>query len=109
MNWQIYYSQLQLENLHSPGLIFPCRIGVNSRLPQHLILKPYCDAFAEVLHHWLVLSKHLAREEFQKDIMEDELVAVDPSQGHSQSAVGVADLMKAVSWECSYCTTCSLK
>lgn len=72
------------------------KIGISSRLPHHLILKTYQDAFCEVLHHWLVLSKHLALEEFQKDILEDQFEAVDPSQGHSLSAVGVADLMKAI-------------
>lgn len=81
------------------SLIRSFRIGINSRLPQHLIQKTYHDAFSEVLHHWLVLSKHLALDEFQKDIIEDQFVAVDPSQGYSQSAIGVADLMKAVSFE----------
>lgn len=93
---------MEMENVHSPSLILPCRIGISSRLPQHLILKTYQDAFSEVLCHWLVLSKHLALEEFQKDILEDQFVAVDPSQGHSQSATGVADLMKAVSFKLTF-------
>ena len=66
-------------------------------MPQHLILPAYRDAFSEVMHHWLLLSKHLALQEFHKDIQEDQFVAIDPSQGYSQSAMGVADLMKAVS------------
>ena len=49
------------------------------------------------MHHWLVLSKHLALQEFHKDILEDQFVALDHTHGYSQSAVGVADLMKAVS------------
>ncbi|XP_045115099.1 uncharacterized protein LOC123506824 isoform X2 [Portunus trituberculatus] len=72
------------------------KIGIDSRLPQHLILPAYRDAFAVVMHHWLVLSKHLALQEFHKDIQEDQFVAIDHSQGYSQSAMGVADLMKAM-------------
>ncbi|KAG0719872.1 Protein unc-13 4B [Chionoecetes opilio] len=72
------------------------KIGIDSRLPQHLILPAYRDAFSEMMHHWLVLSKHLALQEFHKDIQEDQLVALDHAQGYSQAAVGVADLMKAM-------------
>lgn len=72
------------------------KIGIDSRLPQHLILPAYRDAFSVVMHHWLVLSKHLTLQEFHKDIQEDQFKAVDHLQGYSQSAMGVADLMKAM-------------
>lgn len=72
------------------------KIGIDSRLPQHLILPAYRDAFSVVMYHWLVLSKHLALQEFHKDIQEDQFEAVDHTQGYSQSAMGVADLMKAM-------------
>lgn len=72
------------------------KIGIDSRLPQHQVLQAYRDAFSEIMHHWLVLSKRLALQEFHKDIQEDQFEAVDHTQGYSQSAVGVADLMKAM-------------
>ncbi|XP_069949197.1 uncharacterized protein [Cherax quadricarinatus] len=72
------------------------KIGIESGLPQHLIPQEYREAFSTILLHWLVLSKHLALEECQRDIQQDEFVAVDDMAGYSQSAVGVADLLKAL-------------
>ncbi|XP_069164327.1 uncharacterized protein [Procambarus clarkii] len=71
-------------------------IGIESRLPQHLIPQEYRDAFSTTLLHWLVFSKLLALEEVDRDIQKDEFVAVDDMEGYSQSAVGCADLLKAL-------------
>ncbi|KAG7164842.1 unc-13-like 3 [Homarus americanus] len=72
------------------------KIGIESHLPQHLIPQEYRNAFSLTLLHWLALSKHLALEEFHRDIQHDKFVAIDDLEGYSRSAVGVADLLKAL-------------
>nr|XP_027218691.1 uncharacterized protein LOC113811209 [Penaeus vannamei] len=72
------------------------KLTVKSDLPQHLIPQEYRHSFSSGLTHWLALSKHLAFGELEREVDQDEFVALEDSEGFSQSAVGMVDLLRAL-------------
>ncbi|KAK4303662.1 hypothetical protein Pmani_024353 [Petrolisthes manimaculis] len=72
------------------------KIGIDTRLPQHLIPQEYHESFSTVVLQWLGLSKHLAVLEFEKDVEEEVFEAEYHLEGHGRSATGASDLMKAM-------------
>ncbi|XP_068212933.1 uncharacterized protein [Palaemon carinicauda] len=72
------------------------KIGVESKLPIHLIEQDFRTAYSNTVLQWLALSEILSLQELENDFQQEEFVAIDQIKGYSHSAVSMVDILKAI-------------
>lgn len=72
------------------------KIGIESKLPIHLIEQDFRTAYSNTVLQWLTLSVMLSLQEMENDLQQEEFVATDPVKGYSHSAVSMVDILKAI-------------